>query len=134
MGNIFPSTKPVQFYHRREGLPDRMHRSKGTMMTYDNMVEYCGQACAFDEGNESSGLNFEQYEIVTIERYTRKNIFIDRTHGTADVTAALIDNKNGVRPGSKEIKITLPNDQQDVGKVTLLDEYKNDLAVFYIPK
>ena len=134
MGNIFPSTKKCAFFHRREQLPDRMHRSEGTMMTYDNLVEYCGSACSFEDGNESGGLNFEQYEIVFIERYTRKNIFIDRIQGTAEITAALAENGSGVRPGSKSIKITLQNDQTDVGKVLLLDESKNDLAIFYIDK
>lgn len=134
MGNFLPQTTLLEFWHRREGLPDKMHRSKGTMMTYDNMVEFCGEACDFEEGNQSSGLNFAQFEIVNIERFTRRNIFIDRTKGTAEVTAALVDNKDGIRPGSKNIKVTLPNNQKDVGKVVLLDEYKNELAVFYIPK
>ena len=134
MGNFLPRTSPLEFWHRREGMPDRLHRSKGTMMTYDNMVEYCGEACDFEEGNESSGLNFEQFEVVAIERYTRRNIFIDRTKGTAEVTAALVDNKDGIRPGSKIIKVTLPNNEKDVGKVVLLGEYKNELAVFYVAK
>lgn len=134
MGNIFPTTKPVHFFHRREGLPDRMHRSKGTIMTYDNMVEYTGEACSFEDGNESSALNFERFEIVTIERFTKRNIFVDRTKGTAEITASLINNDDGSGAGSKTIKVTLPNNQADVGKVTLLDEYKNELAIFYIPK
>lgn len=131
MGNLFPTTKDVEFWHRREKMPEKMHRSTGKVTAYDNIVEYCGEACSFDEGNDSAGLNFEQYEIVSIERYTRRNIFIDRVKGTAEITAALVEN-NGIGPNTKVVKITLPNDQPDTGKVTLFDEYKNELAVFYI--
>ena len=134
MGNIFGSTKEIEFWHRRESMPEQMHRSTGKATTFNNMVEYYGEACSFEEGNSSSGLNFEQYEIVSVERFTRRNIFIDRLKGTAEITSALSDNKNSIGAATKEIKITLPNDQPDVGKVTLLDEYKNELAIFYINK
>lgn len=134
MGNLFGITKEIEFWHRREAMPERMHRSKGKVTAYNNMVEYYGEACSFEEGNDSSALNFEQYEIVSVERYTRKNIFIDRIKGPAEITAALSDNKESIGPNTKEIKLILPNDQPDVGKVTLFDEYKNELAIFYIEK
>ena len=71
---------------------------------------------------------------MSIERYTRKNIFIDRVKGPAEITATLADNKESIGPNTKEIKLILPNDQPDVGKLTLFDEYKNELAIFYIEK
>lgn len=134
MGNIFGVTKEIEFWHRREGMPERLHRSKGKVTTYGNIVEYYGEACSFEEGNRSSTLNFEQYEIVSIERYTRKNIFIDRVKGPAEITATLSENKESIGPNTKNIKLILPNDQPDVGKLTLFDEYKNELAIFYIEK
>lgn len=132
MGNLFPTTKEVEFWHRREGMVEKMHRSYGTATTYDNVVEYEGNACTFEEGNDSGGLNFEHYEIVSIERFTRRNIFIDRIKGVAEITAALTNNEGGIRTDTKVLKVTLPNSEPDVGKVTIFDEYKNDVAVFYM--
>jgi len=133
MGNFFPTTKEVEFWHRREGMPEKMHKSTGKATAYDNIVEYYGEACSFEEGNDSAGLNFEQYEIVSIERYTRRNIFIDRIKGTAEITAALVEN-NGIGLATRGIKVTLPNDQPDVGKCLICDQYKQELAIFYINK
>ena len=134
MGNFFPTTKDLEFWHRREQMPEKMHKSTGKATAYDNIVEYYGEACSFEEGNDSGGLNFEPYEIVSIERYTRRNIFIDRIKGTAEITAALVENSDGIKLATRGIRVTLPNDQSDVGKCTLFDEYKNELAVFYIEK
>jgi len=131
MGNLFPTTKNIEFWHRRELQPENMHRSTGKATAYDNVIEYCGEACGFEDGNDSASLNFEQYQIVSIERFTRKNIFVDKIKGTPEISAALAENNSDIQ---KIIKVTLPNDQPDVGKITLLDEYKNELAVFYVEK
>lgn len=107
-----------------------MHRSTGTVIVYNNVCEYEGFAS--EDGNETGGLNFDRYEVVSVERFTKRNIFIDRVKGTENLAMALRMNEGGINPYTKVFKLSLPNDQPDVGKIVVLDEYKQELALFYI--
>lgn len=129
MGNLFPTTKEVQFWHSRT-TKTSMHRSTGTVIVYNNVCEYEGFAS--EDGNETGGLNFDRYEVVSVERFTKRNIFIDRVKGTENLAMALRMNEGGINPYTKVFKLSLPNDQPDVGKIVVLDEYKQELALFYI--
>jgi hypothetical protein len=131
MGNIFPTTKDLEFWHSRASKTS-MHRSTGTVVAYNNVCEYEGFACEIGEGNETGGLNFDRYEAVSIERFTKRNIFIDRVKGTEKIGLCLRSNEEGINSYTKKFKLSLPNDQEDVGKIAVLDEYKQELAIFYI--
>jgi len=69
---------------------------------------------------------------MSIERFTKRNIFIDRVKGTENIGLCLRMNEEGINQYTKVFKLSLPNDQEDVGKITILDEYKQELAIFYI--
>lgn len=132
MGNFFPTTKDIEFWHSRTSKT-AMHRSTGTLIMYNNVCEFEGFACEIDEGNDTGGLNFEQYEVVSVERFTKRNIFIDRVKGTENIGVCLRMNDEGIiNSYTKVFKLSLPNDQPDVGKVAVLDEYKQEIAIFYI--
>ena len=132
MGNILPSRKTVEYWHLRANTKESLHRSVGTVTTYNDIIEYEGEALSIEDGNLSGGQNFEQWEICYIERYTKRNIFIDRVKERFLLDAALSQNENPINVHSKKITVTLPNNQKDTAKVLIMDEYKNTLAVFYI--
>ena len=132
MGNILPSRKTVEFWHLRLGSKESLHRSVGTVTAYTDIIEYEGEALPIDDGNPSGGLNFEQWEICRIERFTKRNVFIDRLKERFLLDSALSHNESQINVHSKSIKITLPNDQPDCAKVIISDEYLNTIAVFYI--
>ena len=131
MGNIFPSKQDIEFWHSRT-TKTSMHRSTGTVVVYNNVCEFEGFACEIDEGNETGGLNYDMYEVMSIERFTKRNIFIDRVRGTENIGLCLRMNEEGINSYTKSFKLSLPNDQEDVGKIAVLDEYKQELAIFYI--
>lgn len=131
MGNFLSNKTEIEFWHSRTSKT-AMHRSKGTILMCGNVCEIEGFACEIDDGNESGGLNFEQYEVVSIERFTKKNIYIDRIKGVENLAVALQNNKETISEFSKSFKLLLPCDQPDVGKITVLDEYKQELAIFYL--
>ena len=132
MGNIFTQKKTVQYWHLRQGSKESLHRSVGTVTTYNDIIEYEGEAVSVEDGNLSGGQNFEQWEICYIERYTKRNIFIDRVKERFLLDAALSQNESSINIHTKSLKITLNNDQPDCAKVIVMDEYKSTLAVFYI--
>ena len=132
MGNIFPTKKTVEYWHLREGSKESLHRSTGTVTAFTDVIEYVGDALTIDDGNSSGGQNFDQWEICYIERYTARNIFIDRVKERFLLDSALSQNESPINVHSKTLSITLPNNQKDCAKVVVLDQYKNTLAVFYI--
>lgn len=131
MGNIFPTRKKAEFWHTRSNATDSLHKSIGTVTAYNDVIEYEGEALPVDEGG-SGGLNFEQWQICYIERYTARNIWIDRLKERFLLDAALSQNESSINIHTKSLKITLNNDQPDCAKVVVMDEYKSTLAVFYI--
>ena len=131
MGSFLSNKIDIEFWHSRASKT-AMHRSKGTVLTWGNICELEGFACEIDDGNETGGLNFEQYEIVSIERFTKKNIYIDRIKGVENLAVALQNNNETISESSKSFKLLLPCDEPDVGKITVLDEYKQELAIFYL--
>ena len=132
MGNIFPTRKKAEFWHVRSNATDSLHKSIGTVTAYNDVIEYEGHALSIDDGNESGGLNFEGYEICYIERFTARNIYIDRVKERFLLDTALSHNESPINVHSKKITVTLANNQKDCAKVVLLDQYKQTLAVFYI--
>ena len=129
---LFPSTKQCEFWHIRSGMKEKMHKSTGNATIYNDIIEYEGYAAEEENGNETNGLNFEAFEVCTIERHTKRNIFIDQIKGVKNLQTALMNNETPISIYSNSIKITLPNDELDCAKVSILDEYKQLLAVFYI--
>jgi len=132
MGNIFPTRKKAEFWHSRSNATDSLHKSVGTVTAYNDLIEYEGEALSIEDGNQSGGLNFEQWQICYIERYTARNIWIDRLKERFLLDAALSQNESSINIHTKSLKITLNNDQPDCAKVVVMDEYKSTLAVFYI--
>jgi hypothetical protein len=132
MGNIFPTRKKAEFWHTRSNATDSLHKSVGTVTAYNDVIEYEGEALSIEDGNLSGGLNLEQWQICYIERYTKKNIFIDRIKERFLLDTALSQNKSSININTKSLNITLTNDQPDCAKVIVMDEYKSTLAVFYI--
>ncbi len=130
MGNFLSNQQQIEFWHSRTSKT-AMHRSVGTVVNYGNVCELEGFACELDDGG-TGGLNFEMWEVTSIERFTKKNIFIDRIKGVENLAVALQNNTDGINQNSKSFKLSLPCNEVDVGKITVLDEYKQELAIFYL--
>ena len=112
-------------------MKEKMHKSTGTATIYNDVIELKGYAAEEEDGNETNGLNFEAYEVCTIERHTHRNIYIDKIKGVQNLQTVLMNNETPISIYSNSIKITLPN-EKDCARVSILDEYKQLLAVFYI--
>ena len=129
MGNLIPTEKKLEFWHAREGELEKLHRSTATALVYTSSCEIEGTAANEDNGNFSRGVNFERYQINSVERFTHRNIFIDRFKGE-ELGMALVQNETPFNNYTKTFRLTLPP-EKDVGKISVLDDCKNTLAVFY---